>query len=91
MNSTAFNSLDVPAEATRIADAAGHFSEGASEQVDKMAHSAAATVRDAVDDVRGKAADVGGQLQSYLKANPAHALIGGVVLGFVIGRFMSRS
>jgi ElaB/YqjD/DUF883 family membrane-anchored ribosome-binding protein len=90
MNSTTFTPNDLEAGAARVADAVSEASETVSHQVRQAAGGAADRVKDASDYVRDGGAEIGGRVKDYLKANPSHALLGAVAVGFLLGRFMAR-
>ncbi|MEO8482669.1 MAG: hypothetical protein ABI634_10695 [Acidobacteriota bacterium] len=91
MNTTIPDVADFRAGADRIADTVNDISDAAGKQVRKLADDAADGVHRTADYLRGRGVnEIPGQLKDYLKANPSHALIGAAVVGFLLGRLMSR-
>ena len=90
MTSPTYDSNDLRNDASRVADMVGDVSQNATQQAKKFAQDAADSVREATDYVRDNGSQLAAQVKSYLKENPNHALIGAAVVGFFIGRFMSR-
>jgi len=76
--------------AARVADAVSDVSETAGQETKKFVQTATDSVKNAADYVRDTGGEMGVQLRDYLKANPSHALIGAAVVGFFLGRLMSR-
>jgi ElaB/YqjD/DUF883 family membrane-anchored ribosome-binding protein len=81
---------DMQRGGARVADAVSDFSATAGQQAKKVVQDAADDVRDASDYVRESGGEVVAQITKYLKANPSHALVGAAIVGFVLGRFVSR-
>lgn len=89
MNATA-TANDLQAGAARVADAVSEVSETAGREAQNFVRDAADRVKSASDYVRNNSGELGTQIKDYLKANPSHALIGAAVVGFFLGRLMSR-
>jgi len=90
MNLPTYDSNDLRNDAAHAADVVGDLSQNATHQAKKLAQDAADSVREATDYVRESGGQLADQVKAYLKANPSQALIGAAVIGFFIGRLMSR-
>jgi len=90
MNTT-YRAKDTEKATDNLMDTVTDAAESAVEQGKKIAQDASDGVTRAADYLReGGAAEIGGRVREYFKANPTHALIGAAFVGFVVGRMLSR-
>ena len=75
----------------RVTDAVSDVSQSASDSARRLARQTAATVERSADYFRNNGVQqIAEDVKDYAKANPTQALVGAAVLGFCIGRMMSR-
>jgi len=75
----------------RVSDAVSDISQSATDNARRLARQTAASVERSADYFRNNGVQqIAEDLKDYAKANPTQALVGAAVVGFCIGRMMSR-
>jgi ElaB/YqjD/DUF883 family membrane-anchored ribosome-binding protein len=75
----------------RVSDVVSDMSQSATDSARRLARQTAASVERGADYFRNNGVQqIAEDLKDYAKANPTQALVGAAVVGFCLGRMMSR-
>ena len=83
---------DAETAANSMAESVADFTEEAGQNVKRVARRTVEGVQRSAEYFRNHGAQqIADDLREYAKANPTHAIVGAAVLGFFLGRLVSRN